>query len=83
MYSYSTTILITQKKGLTQNKWPNCEAGSDLPFTVRVRIYVTAICGPAPGFVKVKFRYAILVADRSAAGRRPAASWNLAYHLAR
>jgi len=24
-----------------------------------------------------------LVADRSEAGRRPAASWNLAYHLAR
>ena len=27
--------------------------------------------------------YAILVADRSEAGRRPAASWNSAYHLAR
>jgi len=33
--------------------------------------------------VKAKFHYAILVADRSEAGRRPAASWNLAYHLAR
>jgi len=33
--------------------------------------------------VKAKFHYAILVADRSVAGRRPAASWNLAYHLAR
>jgi len=31
-------------------------------------------------FVKAKFHYAILVADRSEAGRRPAASWNLAYH---
>jgi len=30
--------------------------------------------------VKAKFHYAILVADRSEAGRRPAASWNLAYH---
>jgi len=33
--------------------------------------------------VKAKFHYAILVTDRSEAGRRPAASWNLAYHLAR
>jgi len=34
--------------------------------------------------IKAKFHYAIMVADRSeAAGRRPAASWNLAYHLAR
>jgi len=32
--------------------------------------------------VKAKFRYAILVADRSEAGRRPAASWNFACHLA-
>jgi len=32
--------------------------------------------------LKAKFYYAILVADRSKAGRRPAASWNLAYHLA-
>jgi len=31
--------------------------------------------------VKAKYHYAILVADRSEAGRRPAASWNLAYHL--
>ena len=34
---------------------------------------------------KAKFHYAILVADRSEArrrpGRRPAASWNLAYHV--
>jgi len=31
--------------------------------------------------LKAKFHYAILVADRSEAGRRPAAgSWNLAYH---
>jgi len=30
--------------------------------------------------LKAKFHYAILVADRSDAGRRPAASWNLAYH---
>ena len=39
-------------------------------------------CGQA--LVMVKFHYAILVADcRSEAGRmRPAASWNLAYHLA-
>jgi len=29
--------------------------------------------------VKAKFHYAILVADRSEAGGRPAASWNLAY----
>jgi len=29
---------------------------------------------------KAKFHYAILVADRSGAGRRPAASWNFAYH---
>ena len=33
--------------------------------------------------LKAKFHYAILVADRSEAGRRPAVSWNLAYHLAR
>ena len=33
--------------------------------------------------LKAKFHYAILVADRSDAGRRPAANWNLAYHLAR
>jgi len=33
--------------------------------------------------VKAKFNYAILVADRSEAGRRPAPIWNLAYHLAR
>jgi len=33
--------------------------------------------------VKAKFHYAILVAHRSETGRRPAASWNLAYHLAR
>jgi len=33
--------------------------------------------------VKAKFHYAILVADKFEAGRRPAASWNLAYHLAR
>jgi len=32
--------------------------------------------------LKAKFQYAILVADRSEAGRRPAASGNLAYHLA-
>jgi len=30
---------------------------------------------------QIPLRY--LVADRSEAGRRPAASWNLAYHLAR
>jgi len=29
--------------------------------------------------VKVKIHYAIVVAERSEAGRRPAASWNLAY----
>ena len=29
--------------------------------------------------VKAKFHYAILVADRSEACRRPASSWNLAY----
>jgi len=33
--------------------------------------------------LQAKFHYAILVAGRSEAGRRPAASWNLAYHLAR
>jgi len=32
---------------------------------------------------KAKFHYAILVSDRSEAGRRPAVSWNLAYHLGR
>ena len=32
--------------------------------------------------VQAKFYHAILVADRSEDGRRPAASWNLAYHLA-
>jgi len=32
---------------------------------------------------KAKFHYAILIADGSEAGRRPTASWNLAYHLAR
>jgi len=35
------------------------------------------------GVAKAKFHYVILVADRSEAGRRLAASWNLAYHLAR
>jgi len=30
---------------------------------------------------QIPLRY--LVADKSEAGRRPAASWNLAYHLAR
>ena len=34
------------------------------------------------GVIKAKFHYAILVADRSEDGRRPATSWNLAYHLA-
>jgi len=34
-------------------------------------------------WVRAKFHYAIMVADRPEAGRRPAASWNLAYHLAR
>jgi len=29
--------------------------------------------------IKAKFHYAILVAERFEAGRRPAASWNLAY----
>jgi len=29
--------------------------------------------------VKAKFHYAILVADRSETGRRPAANWDLAY----
>jgi len=33
--------------------------------------------------LKAKFRYAILVAGRSEAGRRPVTSWNLAYRLAR
>jgi len=32
------------------------------------------------GSVEAKFHYAILVADRSESGRRPVASWNLAYH---
>jgi len=31
-------------------------------------------------FIKAKFNYAMLVADRSEAARRPAASWNLACH---
>ena len=33
--------------------------------------------------VKAKFHFTILVADRFEAGRRSAASWNMAYHLAR
>jgi len=33
-------------------------------------------------FLKAKIHYAILVTDRSEAGRRPVASWNLAYQLA-
>ena len=32
---------------------------------------------------EAKLHYAILVADRSKAGRRPAVSWYLFYHLAR
>jgi len=32
--------------------------------------------------IKTKFHYAILVTDRSEASRKPAASWNLVYHLA-
>jgi len=47
----------------------------------RVRQLQIMICTHT--HVKAKFHYAILVADRSEAGRRPAASWNLAYHLAR
>jgi len=31
--------------------------------------------------IKAKFHKAILVADRSEADGRPAASWNLAYHV--
>jgi len=38
---------------------------------------------PEIEMVKAKFHYAILVVDRSEAGRRPAASGNVAYHLAR
>jgi len=34
------------------------------------------------GVLKAKFHYAILVTDRFEAGRRPATSGNLAYHLA-
>ena len=37
--------------------------------------------GEQNGKIKAKFHYAILVADRFEAGRRPAASWNLAYYL--
>ena len=33
--------------------------------------------------LQATFHYAILVAERPEAGRRPAASWNLAYHLVR
>jgi len=33
--------------------------------------------------IKAKFHYTILVADRSEAGSRPAANWNLADHLTR
>jgi len=40
---------------------------------------VSCQCNITPT-IKTKFHYAILVADRSEAGRRPAASWNLAYH---
>ena len=42
-----------------------------------------APCNTILDLVKAKFHYAVLVADRSEAGRRPAVSWNLAYHLAR
>jgi len=34
-------------------------------------------------FVKAKFHYAILDTNMAEAGRKAAASWNLAYHLAR
>jgi len=38
------------------------------------------ICRPVVCKGQIPLRY--LVADRFEAGRRPAASWNLAYHLA-
>jgi len=39
--------------------------------------------GLSTSVTKSQFPLRYLVADRSEAGRRPAASWNLAYHLAR
>jgi len=47
-------------------------------------VNTSVILGTRAVLVKAKFHYAILVADRSEAGRagrRPAASWNLAYDL--
>ena len=42
---------------------------TDLEFELHIASYKLT--------VKTKFHYAILVADRSNAGRRPASSWNL------
>jgi len=45
----------------------------------QARMYVA----PSSIIVALWPRWSLLVADRSEAGRRPAASWNLACHLAR
>jgi len=49
-------------------------------WAIHWRIYIHSM---HPRTIKAKFHYAILIVDRFEAGGRPAASWNLAYHLAR
>jgi len=68
-------VLLKEK-----NDWFKCE------WIVKQRVLDVDVDQIEPGEklwrntqqLKAKFCYAILVADRSEAGRRPAASWNLA-----
>jgi len=54
-----------------------------LPYDyLRYGVPTLLVRSTASSLLRDKFHYTILVADRSEAGRRPAASWNLAYHLA-
>jgi len=52
-------------------------------LSVTLQYRVTMVTHSHHSQLKAKFHYAIMDADRSEAGRRPAASWNLAYHLVR
>jgi len=51
------------------------------PSVQRRKVWVTPTARVPCSKSQIPLHY--LVADRSEAGRRPAASWNLAYHLAR
>jgi len=69
----------------TADVWNNYD-GSETPLG-DARMHHQSAAGTAlPSFacsINAKCDYAILVADRPEFGRRPTASWNLAYHLAR